>query len=248
MCYSGLQTESSPPFLCIIDSSLTHEYSTKVAMADIATSVNAVAPPSPLKASASLSSDVTPAQLAYMKKVISSLMKAKGTEFFGSPMDSVATRIPPYPLIIKKPMDLRTIGEKLRQGMYMSIKYFTDDLELIVENAVTFNGPDHVLAEIAKKMCPLFKGQMSNMPTATVSVDPEKKAQAPSQTGEVSIPTKRKSEKIGNSQSEMGNGTAKKQKANNSTTPPSNDSNSKDVSTATQLEDLGDFTEMLAAG
>ena len=51
--------------------------------------------------------------------------------------------IPHYPDIIKQPMDLRTMEEKLKFGKYASIDQYVSDFDQMVENSVIFNGPRH---------------------------------------------------------------------------------------------------------
>mmetsp|Transcript_6715 Transcript_6715/g.19384 ORF Transcript_6715/g.19384 Transcript_6715/m.19384 type:complete len:1435 (+) Transcript_6715:359-4663(+) len=77
---------------------------------------------------------------------------------FMEPVDPVALGIPTYPDIVKNPMDVSTMVQKLEQGAYSSIPPgrsmgnspvcrmlngpFRRDLELIFDNAVLFNPPD----------------------------------------------------------------------------------------------------------
>ncbi|KAK5220102.1 transcription initiation at TATA-containing promoter protein [Exophiala xenobiotica] len=111
---------------------------------------------------------VTPARVAHFKKVISNLKKSNSSTPFRVPVDHVALNIPSYPDIVKQPMDLGTIDSRLKQNRYTSVAAFISDFSLIVNNCVTFNGPEHGITQQARKMESSFKSQMKNLPPATV--------------------------------------------------------------------------------
>ncbi|OQU98218.1 Bromodomain-containing protein [Cladophialophora immunda] len=111
---------------------------------------------------------VTPARLAHMKKVISNLKKSNASGPFRLPVDYVTLNIPNYPEIIKQPMDLGTIDQRLKRNEYTSVATFVADFELIVTNCFTFNGPDHGVSQQARKMKASFDGQMRNLPKASI--------------------------------------------------------------------------------
>ena len=141
------------------------------------------------------SNKITPQRLAHMKKVTSNLKKSNTSQWFRAPVDHVAMKIPNYPLVITHPMDLGTIDTKLKSQAYSSVRQFVDDLDLIVNNANKFNGPDHIVAQTAKKMQVSFNNQMSNMPAATTTepAKEEKKVQKPKEQPTRSAPPRRQS-------------------------------------------------------
>ena len=49
-----------------------------------------------------------------------------------------------YLEVIKTPMDLRTIGEKLKKG-YLKAEEFESDVRLILTNCLAFNGDDDLI-------------------------------------------------------------------------------------------------------
>lgn len=57
-----------------------------------------------------------------------------------------------YKEIIKRPMDLKTLGQNVKNGRCASSVEFTRDLLLIVVNAVMYNGADHHVAVEALAM------------------------------------------------------------------------------------------------
>ncbi|KIW58952.1 hypothetical protein PV05_03442 [Exophiala xenobiotica] len=111
---------------------------------------------------------VTQARLAHMKKVTSNLKKSNSSAPFRQPVDHVALNIPSYPDIVKQPMDLGTIDSRLKQNKYTSVSAFISDFNLIVDNCVKFNGPEHGITQQARKMESSFKSQMKNLPPATL--------------------------------------------------------------------------------
>lgn len=94
-------------------------------------------------------------ELKFCDKVMSELRKPKYTActiFFMEPVDPVALNIPNYGKVIKKPMDLGTISQKLETGEYDRAKEFEADIRLIVANCVKFNGEDHAVSVAAREL------------------------------------------------------------------------------------------------
>ena len=55
------------------------------------------------------------------------------------PVDPVALNIPHYHQVVKNPMDLSTMGDKLKQGQYSTAVEFKKDFDLMIKNCLTFN-------------------------------------------------------------------------------------------------------------
>ena len=53
-----------------------------------------------------------------------------------------ASMYPQYYLVIKNPIDLKEILHKIRSESYMDLNEMMSDVELMVENACTFNEED----------------------------------------------------------------------------------------------------------
>ena len=66
-------------------------------------------------------------------------------------MDPVALGIPTYFDVIprKNARDLRTIRQKIDADKYDSVEGFEADLDLMVDNAITFNGADSEVGQLA---------------------------------------------------------------------------------------------------
>lgn len=118
---------------------------------------------------------MTQPQNKFALSVVRSLKKHKDAVPFLIPVDPIALNIPQYPTIITNPMDLSTVERKLggapkteaaQYQRYANVEEFAADVKLIVQNCVTFNGPDHLVAQMAKRMEEAFDKQMKNMPSA----------------------------------------------------------------------------------
>lgn len=107
---------------------------------------------------------ITVPQKKHLIKTISNLKRSIDGKPFEKPVDPVALGIPTYPSVIKNPMDLRTLEEKLKNNKYSSLQAFRSDFNLIVENAVTFNGNDHFITLQARKIEAAFERGMANLP------------------------------------------------------------------------------------
>jgi E1A/CREB-binding protein len=88
--------------------------------------------------------------------VLKKLMDAEFGWIFAKPVDPVQLNLPDYFEVIKKPMDLGTCKKKLENGNYRDINEFTEDIKLCFDNAITYNGPNSEVTEVAKKLRKLF--------------------------------------------------------------------------------------------
>lgn len=107
---------------------------------------------------------VTPLRLSHMKKVISNLKKSNASAAFRLPVDPVALKIPTYFDIVKSPMDLHTIDDRLKRNEYKSMQAFKNDFYQIITNCNLFNGPDHTVTQQGRKMEQSFNNQMAHLP------------------------------------------------------------------------------------
>jgi len=93
------------------------------------------------------------------KKIISHLWKLSGAANFHAPVDPIALQIPDYLNIIKKPMDLGTIKRKLAGCEYEKCKDFVNDVKLVFNNTITYNGEMSDYGKLGKKMLSEFDNQ-----------------------------------------------------------------------------------------
>ncbi|KAF8971566.1 Bromodomain-containing protein [Flammula alnicola] len=162
-------------------------------------------------------------QYRFLSSTVRTLKKLKDSAPFLRPVDPIALNIPHYPSIVKTPMDFSTVERKLASSnpqkpdpnphnpRYHNAEEFIADIRLMVSNAVLFNGPDHIVAAMGKRMEDVFDKQLKHLPPAAEKPKPPvvkkiatppappppvaapKKAQ-PARRASTSVPTIRRSE------------------------------------------------------
>jgi len=103
-------------------------------------------------------------ELRFCEYVLGELKKpryASTALYFLTPVDPVALNIPDYHKLIKKPMDLGTVGEKLRGGEYENAKEFEADVRLVFANCYKFNPPEHLVHQAGKSLESVFDSKMA---------------------------------------------------------------------------------------
>jgi bromodomain-containing factor 1 len=111
---------------------------------------------------------ITKAQHKYLLVGLRNLKRIKDAGPFIEPVDPVKLNIPTYPTIIKNPMDISTMEKKLKGDEYATVEDYIADMDLIVSNAVTFNGPDHFVSNSARNLKKAFEKQLGHLPKADV--------------------------------------------------------------------------------
>ena len=98
-------------------------------------------------------------ELKFCESVLQEMLKKKHQSFsypFLQPVDPVALNIPNYFKIIKKPMDVGTIGANLKNGVYPSAKEFHQDMKLVFTNCYKFNPQTDEVYKMGKSFEELF--------------------------------------------------------------------------------------------
>jgi len=93
------------------------------------------------------------------KKLLSFMMRHKFAPPFNQPVDPVVLGIPDYFNVIKTPMDLGTVSEKMAE--YESVEDFAADVRLVWANALQFNPPDHEVYMMAKTLSGVFEKKIT---------------------------------------------------------------------------------------
>ncbi|GMT19162.1 hypothetical protein PFISCL1PPCAC_10459, partial [Pristionchus fissidentatus] len=75
---------------------------------------------------------------------------------FKVPVDPIALNIPDYLEIVKEPMDLSTMAEKLKTGRYTNPWQFCDDMWLMLDNAWLYNRKNSKVYKYSTKLSELF--------------------------------------------------------------------------------------------
>ena len=84
-------------------------------------------------------------------------------------MDPIALGIPMYFDIIprKDARDLSTIKQKLDADKYDSVDAFEADLDLMIDNAIRFNGSDSEVGKISYLVRGKYRGMLSSLRTTS---------------------------------------------------------------------------------
>lgn len=85
------------------------------------------------------------------------MLHPKNVNIFNTPVDPIQLNIPTYFIKIQNPMDLGTIRNKLQIGGYESLQACYDDVRLVFNNAILFNGSDHYVAKLAMELIKEFE-------------------------------------------------------------------------------------------
>lgn len=125
-----------------------------------------------------ISPNITPEEKKELSGLLNKLMKWGGSEWFRDPVrlapvvrshlsivrtdrlslllnfqvDVVALNIPDYPKIITEPRSLSSIKANLASNLRYSHEQFERDMQLIVDNARRYNGPDSAVGQAASKL------------------------------------------------------------------------------------------------
>lgn len=97
------------------------------------------------------------------KRILENAKKQKLAFVFLKPVDPIALNIPDYLEIIKNPMDLSTIEEKLKNNEYSSPLQFGRDMRLIWKNALIYNPSGTNVYDYAMHMQDYFEKQFADL-------------------------------------------------------------------------------------
>uniref|UniRef100_A0A8C1YCC7 Bromodomain containing 4 n=1 Tax=Cyprinus carpio TaxID=7962 RepID=A0A8C1YCC7_CYPCA len=94
-------------------------------------------------------------QLRYCSGIVKDMFAKKHAAYawpFYKPVDVDALGLHDYLDIIKHPMDLSTIKEKLENRQYRDAQEFAADVRLMFSNCYKYNPPDHEVVAMARKL------------------------------------------------------------------------------------------------
>ncbi|KAK2748848.1 hypothetical protein FQN55_003990 [Onygenales sp. PD_40] len=142
---------------------------------------------------------ITKLQSKHIAKIFQNLKRAHDSRFFREPVDPVKLGIPSYPTIVTNPMDLRTMEEKFKSGSYKSVDAIASDFNLMINNCITFNGPDHAVSIEGRNLKDNFQRQIARLPSAdeAEATPAEKKAKKLSTAPTKTQPPRRESRVVG---------------------------------------------------
>ncbi|EDR24653.1 bromodomain-containing protein, putative [Entamoeba dispar SAW760] len=98
-----------------------------------------------------------------INKLLSSLFRNKASFAFKEPVDPQLTGAINYFDVIKHPMDLGTVKNKLKDKVYKNVNEILSDIDLIWSNAFEYNAPNSEVWNLAKTMSDAYEKKISTM-------------------------------------------------------------------------------------
>mmetsp|Transcript_19754 Transcript_19754/g.42000 ORF Transcript_19754/g.42000 Transcript_19754/m.42000 type:complete len:332 (-) Transcript_19754:391-1386(-) len=95
--------------------------------------------------------------------LIKMLLKRNQGVHFSAPVDWKKLKLDEYPKLIKQPMDLGTVQEKVSSSKYERLEDFANDIRLVWKNAFIFNTPDSMYFKAAKQLGEIFEKKMEEI-------------------------------------------------------------------------------------
>ncbi|KAF9878146.1 transcription regulator bdf1 [Colletotrichum karsti] len=108
---------------------------------------------------------LTPHQIREFRKVLAGVKKTKHGAHFKEPVVKLWPGLADsYMMRIKKPMDIGELERNLRDNKYSSLRSFKDDLALVYNNSVAFNGPTNEFTKAALSVVKLAWTRVADIP------------------------------------------------------------------------------------
>ncbi|KAH7399924.1 hypothetical protein BKA64DRAFT_642081 [Cadophora sp. MPI-SDFR-AT-0126] len=112
---------------------------------------------------------ITPHELKELLKMVKAAARSTAGKNFRAPVAELWPAFAePYAEKIEKEVDLKTMEKTLNKGGYTIMEDFKGDVQLIYNNAVTFNGPDHTISQAALEVRNVILGKIDNIPPEPV--------------------------------------------------------------------------------
>ncbi|PRP77583.1 SNF2-related domain-containing protein [Planoprotostelium fungivorum] len=96
---------------------------------------------------------------ATCQEVLEDLLDQKDAETFEEPVNYDELGLEDYLSIIKEPMDLGTVHNKLLEEKYSDVKEFVGDIRKVFDNCLMYNEPSSSIGIAAQSLWSYFKGQ-----------------------------------------------------------------------------------------
>lgn len=110
-------------------------------------------------------------QLQHCWAILKEMFAPKHEEYawpFYKPVDATSLGLNDYYSIIKYPMDLGTIKEKMENGKYQDAQGFAADMRLMFMNCYKYNSADQDIVFMARKLQELFEMQFAKIPDEAI--------------------------------------------------------------------------------
>lgn len=122
-------------------------------------------PTKPEAPSGTDASAITPLRKKFLVRTLQSLKRHPKGRLFKDPVNWAAMNIPTYPNIIKQPMDLSTMEKKLKADQYPKMDDLHADMQLMIYNTTTFNGPEHTVTLEGVALQQHFQDLLAKLPS-----------------------------------------------------------------------------------
>lgn len=96
-------------------------------------------------------------------RVVQDLMKHPKGNAFAAPVNPEMLNLPTYFDVIKNPMDLGTVKTRIAQRHYADVDQFAADVQLVFDNAKTFNPRGNVVHGWALELEGIFRKKLASM-------------------------------------------------------------------------------------
>jgi len=91
-------------------------------------------------------------------------MKRSQGVHFSRPVEWKKMGLNDYPKLIKEPMDLGTVSERIaKPNYYQRLEHFVNDVRLVWKNAFIFNAPDSLYFKAAKTLSDVFEKRVEEL-------------------------------------------------------------------------------------
>ncbi|KAL7549835.1 hypothetical protein ACHAWF_013091 [Thalassiosira exigua] len=98
-----------------------------------------------------------------MAKLVSTFYAKADAEPFRDPVDWQSLGLFDYPQVIKKPMDLGLVKQRINEGKYKTIHDAADDVRLIWKNCMTYNADGSDFYNLAQTMAKKFEEKFEKL-------------------------------------------------------------------------------------
>jgi bromodomain-containing factor 1 len=110
-------------------------------------------------------SDITPFQSKEITKILKNGARTQSGKNFRAPVRQLWPGFAEqYDAKISNQVDLASMEKKLKDGLYPTLQAVKDDIQLLYDNAVTFNGPDHSITKAALEVRISLLGKLDHLP------------------------------------------------------------------------------------
>lgn len=110
-------------------------------------------------------------QLNFLKTILTKyICRYKTAMPFMHPVDSVHLKIPHYYLVIRQPMDLSTVKNRINFLWYNSAEECISDIRLIFSNCYQFNSPTDYVYKAGKKLEEYLDDKLKDMPPVETEI------------------------------------------------------------------------------